>query len=48
LVTERNYGVFKLSGQGKQRTMTIQCKSTTGAVLWSHALDLEALGWEKV
>lgn len=46
LVTERNYGVLKLSGEGKSRTLALMTKSVDGKVLWSHTLGLADLGWD--
>ena len=48
LVKERNYGVIKLAGEGARRTLTLQCKGTSGQTLWNHEIDLKSLGWEKV
>jgi alkaline phosphatase D len=48
LVKERNYGVIKLVGEGARRTLTLQCRGTSGQTLWSHEIDLNSLGWEKV
>lgn len=45
LVKERNYGVLRVAGQGAHRTLTLSCRSVQGVELWSHTLDLEALGW---
>ncbi|MDD4886314.1 MAG: alkaline phosphatase family protein, partial [Thiomonas sp.] len=45
LVTERNYGVLKFSGEGKNRSLELVTKSVEGKVLWSHKLGLSDLGW---
>ncbi|MEW6559710.1 MAG: alkaline phosphatase D family protein [Pseudomonadota bacterium] len=45
LVTERNYGLLKLRGEGKSRSLELVTKSAEGKVLWSHTLSLSDLGW---
>ncbi|MGC9162520.1 MAG: alkaline phosphatase D family protein [Thiomonas sp.] len=45
LVTARNYGLLKFSGEGKNRSLTLQTKAVDGKLLWSHSLSLSDLGW---
>ncbi|HOI67735.1 MAG TPA: alkaline phosphatase D family protein, partial [Thiomonas arsenitoxydans] len=45
LVAERNYGVLKFSGEGKERRLELQAKNVGGKLLWSHTLALADLGW---
>ncbi len=45
LVAERNYGVLKFSGEGKERRLELQAKNVDGKLLWSQTLALADLGW---
>lgn len=45
LVTQRNYGVLRFSGEGKARTLELSTKDVQGRTLWSHRLAVTDLGW---
>ncbi|ANJ66134.1 phosphodiesterase [Halothiobacillus diazotrophicus] len=46
LVTERNYGVLKFTGKGKDRTLELATKDTKGQTKWTHRITLADLGWD--
>ena len=39
IVQEQNYGVIEITGQQKERKLTITIYTSTGALAWTRTLD---------